>query len=144
MNICPRCEVEMEKGLELCPDCAGEEAGAPVHANDACLELEDGRRLELVHESTLLGRRDPLEAIDPDVDLGINGGYEQGVSRRHAVIYRDGDRYSLEDLGSKNGTILNREKVPPGEPVELSEGDVIYLGNLKAVFHAGFEEGSVS
>jgi len=65
------------------------------------------------------------------------GGFEQGVSRRHAIITSDENGYVLEDLGSTNGTIVNREKIAPGTPVNLVEGDVIHLGKMKAVFHTG-------
>jgi len=143
MNICPGCEAEMDHGLELCGNCAGE--GAPAESGIqervdvpiACLELENGQQFELDREELLLGRSDPVDQIEPDVDLSYHGGFEQGVSRRHAIITWDENGYVLEDLGSTNGTIVNREKVAPGTPVSLVEGDVIHLGKMKAVFHAG-------
>lgn len=149
MNICPSCETQMDHGMELCTSCAGAdveealEAGqAGVEIPSACLELEDGQRFSLVSEETLIGRSDPVDQIEPDVDLSYCGGFEQGVSRRHAVITFHEDGYTLEDLGSTNGTVVNREKVVPGSPVTLVEGDVIHLGRMKAVFHAG--EGGLS
>jgi len=155
MNICPGCEAEMDHGLELCADCAGQSVETnedaiqeKVDTPAACLELEDGQRFELSSEETLLGRSDPVDQIEPDVDLSFCGGFEQGVSRRHAIIMSDENGYVLEDLGSTNGTIVNREKVAPGTAVNLMEGDVIHLGKLKAIFHAGTDtsacEGSVS
>jgi len=148
MNICPGCETEMDPGLKLCENCSGESAqsgieeitGIPV----ASLELEDGQRFEIDREETLLGRSDPVDQIEPDVDLSIFGGFEQGVSRRHALTLWDESGYVLEDLGSTNGTVVNREKVLPGSPVNLTEGDVIHLGKMKATFHAGAGEGGVS
>jgi pSer/pThr/pTyr-binding forkhead associated (FHA) protein len=53
----------------------------------------------------------------------------------------DANGYVLEDLGSTNGTVVNREKLSPGMPVNLMEGDVILLGKMKAIFHAGAGEG---
>ncbi len=159
MNICPECEVEMEAGRELCPNCSGEAPREetvydetsvedhPVESRDvssACLELEDGYRFDIEGDEALLGRRDPLDDLDPEVDLSIHGGFERGVSRRHAVIRREDDHYVLEDLGSTNGTVLNREKVSAGEPMILTEGDVIHLGHLRAVFHNGSMEGGAS
>ena len=156
MNICPNCESEMDHGLELCENCVGEgveEAieGAIEDKSDspcACLELEDGQRFELDRDEVLLGRSDPLDQIEPDVDLSYCGGFEQGVSRRHAIIMSDEGGYVLEDLGSTNGTVVNREKVTPGSPVNLVEGDVIHLGKMKAIFHSGIaasaSEGGVS
>jgi pSer/pThr/pTyr-binding forkhead associated (FHA) protein len=148
MNICPVCEEKMDEDLELCERCSGEAAEGPAESGTesgiACLELEDGQRFELDREEVLLGRSDPLDEIEPDVDLSFHGGFEQGVSRRHAVIMSDENGYVLEDLGSTNGTVVNREKVAPGKPVNLVEGDVIHLGKMKAIFHAGAGEGGVS
>lgn len=154
MNICPKCESEMDHGLELCEKCEGIEelTGSRIEEVDgeksdgpfACLELEDGQRFELDREEVLLGRSDPVDQIQPDVDLSFYGGFEQGVSRRHAIILSDESGYLLEDLGSTNGTIVNREKVNPGTPVTLTEGDVIHLGKMKAIFHTGAGEGGMS
>jgi pSer/pThr/pTyr-binding forkhead associated (FHA) protein len=146
----------MDHGLELCENCAGESAEGPAASGTesgiqeredlpgACLELEDGQRFELDRDEILLGRSDPVDQIEPDVDLSFHGGFEQGVSRRHAIIMSDENGYILEDLGSTNGTVVNREKVTPGAPVNLVEGDVIHLGKMKAIFHAGADEGGVS
>jgi pSer/pThr/pTyr-binding forkhead associated (FHA) protein len=148
MNICPGCEAEMDHGLELCENCAGDSAESPAESGTesgiACLELEDGQRFEIDGDEVLLGRSDPLDQIEPDVDLSYCGGFEQGVSRRHAIITSDENGYMLEDLGSTNGTIVNRDKVAPGAPVNLVEGDVIHLGKMKAIFHAGAAQGGVS
>ena len=150
MNICPGCESEIREGAKLCDKCLGEgleealdvAAEEKVEGSNACLVLEDGQRFDLGSEETLIGRSDPVDQIEPDVDLSYCGGFEQGVSRRHAVITFDEGGYTLEDLGSTNGTVVNREKVAPGSPVSLVEGDVIHLGRMKAVFHAG--EGGLS
>ena len=56
------------------------------------------------------------------------------VSRRHAEIRRGGDGFALHDLGSLNGTYVNRERV---EEVELSSGDEIQVGKFKLVFLTG-------
>jgi pSer/pThr/pTyr-binding forkhead associated (FHA) protein len=137
--------MEIEEGMELCQVCAAEEKeAARVQDPEACLVLEGGQLFSLDQEATLLGRSDPMEEINPDVDLSVYGGYEHGVSRRHAVIHREGESYSLEDLDSTNGTMVNRQKVLPGNPVNLVEGDVIHLGHLKAVFHVGTEQGGAS
>ena len=144
MNICPGCEAQIEEGMEFCEDCAEgkKESGEQALGKDeALLTLEDGISFCLREEETIVGRRDPLEGIDPDVDLSVHGGFESGVSRRHALIHRSGAAWSLEDLGSTNGTVLNRRKVSPGSPVDLAEGDVIHLGHLKAVFHLGDKTG---
>jgi hypothetical protein len=49
------------------------------------------------------------------------------ISRRHAQLIRSGDRLSLKDLGSQNGTYVNRIRL--GAEIELRSGDEIALGN---------------
>ena len=51
---------------------------------------------------------------------------EQCVSRRHAQIWREGDRWYLRELGSRNGTRVNGTRVI--ERVELRPGDRVSLG----------------
>lgn len=51
------------------------------------------------------------------------------VSRQHCAITRKGATVSIKDLGSRNGTVVNGEKIT-GE-VELSSGDEIGIGTLK-------------
>lgn len=57
-----------------------------------------------------------------DADLTLQDRF---LSRRHARLYRDGDRLLIEDLGSQNGTFVNDS--PVEEPVELRPGDVVRL-----------------
>lgn len=54
------------------------------------------------------------------------------VSREHARIYRDGWKVMLADLGSKNGTFLNDERLM--EPRQLQEGDRIKVGDVIFLF----------
>ena len=56
------------------------------------------------------------------------------VSRRHAEVRRVGDGYKVADVGSLNGTYLNRERV---ERAELHEGDELQIGTFKLLFLAG-------
>ena len=77
-----------------------------------------------------IGRLDPASASFPDVDLTSYGGLEKGVSRRHAKINRRGNEVIIEDLGSINGTFLNREKLKPYLPQALKSGDELQLGKL--------------
>ncbi|MBN2025593.1 MAG: FHA domain-containing protein [Actinobacteria bacterium] len=83
-----------------------------------------------------LGRIDPASHSFPDIDLTPYAGVEAGVSRRHAKVTRLGeDRYYIMDLSSTNFTHINGEKLEAFEPKVLEEGDEIYLGTLKFVFH---------
>jgi len=53
------------------------------------------------------------------------------VSRKHALIEKDGDKYYIMDKGSTNGTYLNNNPIPRCERVKLKKGDVITLGKTK-------------
>lgn len=57
-----------------------------------------------------------------------------GVSRVHAVFERFGDTWCVHDLGSRNGTYVNGERLI-GERA-LHSGDEIVLGRLRLLFHA--------
>ena len=56
------------------------------------------------------------------------------VSRRHVEVRRSGEKFSVRDLGSLNGTYVNRERV---EETELASGDELQIGKFKLVFFAG-------
>jgi 3',5'-cyclic-nucleotide phosphodiesterase len=51
------------------------------------------------------------------------------VSRQQLKISKDRDKVFLEDLESTNGTLLNDEKIMPGQRYELSDGDTISIAN---------------
>jgi len=89
------------------------------------------RELEVpVSKPVRLGRMDPIQDIYPEVDLTEDLAMEQGVSREHACIFRRGDIVVVEDLGSTNGTLLNRERLAPFLPQLLHDGDQLQLGKL--------------
>jgi hypothetical protein len=52
------------------------------------------------------------------------------ISRRHACIRLQEDYYTLEDLASRNGTLLNGARLAPGEVRRLHEGDMIQFANV--------------
>jgi pSer/pThr/pTyr-binding forkhead associated (FHA) protein len=93
--------------------------------------MNSGRRITLdVGEDLLIGRKDNARGIFPDVDLGLDGGYDAGVSRRHAILsYRDG-AYHVEDLGSANGTFINNRRLEPQTSATLANGDELTCGTL--------------
>jgi hypothetical protein len=56
------------------------------------------------------------------------------ASRQHAVIRRQGEGYAIEDLGSRNGTLVNGARI--GAPTPLRPGDRITIGSLQFVVSA--------
>jgi len=67
----------------------------------------------------------------PDSDIFLD---DITVSRRHAEVRRDGVRLTVSDVGSLNGTYLNRERIEQGE---LADGDTVQVGKFKLVYVAG-------
>ena len=66
--------------------------------------------------------------VFPDIDLDSHDP-EAKVSRRHARILRQNDKFMVEDLGSTNGTFVNRgRRLIPGTPHLLADGDEIIVG----------------
>src|SRR5207249_285763 len=59
------------------------------------------------------------------------------VSRKHARVSWDGQRYVVEDLGTRNGTLVNREQITAPHP--LKDGDEIVLPGLVIVFRSSDE-----
>jgi pSer/pThr/pTyr-binding forkhead associated (FHA) protein len=66
---------------------------------------------------------------DKSNDVVLSG--DPLISRRHALIEKEGDRYFLLDKGSTNGTYLNNNPIPKAERVEIRSGDVITIGKTK-------------
>lgn len=53
------------------------------------------------------------------------------VSRRHCEITIEGDQVFVKDLGSRNGTLINDEKIEPKVAAELTLGNVLRVGKLE-------------
>lgn len=93
--------------------------------------MNSGRRIKLdIGEDLLIGRKDNARGIFPDVDLGLDGGYDAGVSRRHAILSHQDGTYRIEDLNSANGTFVNDQRVAPSSITTLSSGDEVKCGTL--------------
>lgn len=84
----------------------------------------------------VIGREDPVSGIFPDIDLDPYGGQEAGVGRRHAQLVLQNGQLMIEDLESVNGTVVNRQRIPPRQPHPVCQGDEIRLGKLVMVYHA--------
>jgi pSer/pThr/pTyr-binding forkhead associated (FHA) protein len=87
-----------------------------------------GKQFLLSSAESHIGRWDADGGIFPDVDLDSDDP-EAKVSRRHARITFSDGTHLLEDLGSTNGTFINRGKrLPKGTRQPLKDGDEIIVG----------------
>jgi FHA domain/zinc-ribbon domain len=145
---CPECGYNNLESAHFCAKCGaalvapdeGEttEAFAAPEAEDHLDTLDDlgldgaalivrsgggraGETFQLDSPPTAIGRSPECGIFLDDVT----------VSRKHAVVSKQGDRWHLEDQGSLNGTFVNRERV---EAAELSDGDEIQIGKYRLTF----------
>ena len=87
-----------------------------------------GKEFSLSKAEMLIGRWDAARGIFPDVDLD-DADLETKVSRRHARIFSQNNQFWIEDLGSLNGTVVNRQhRLQRGQPHLLKDGDEIIVG----------------
>jgi hypothetical protein len=87
-----------------------------------------GSSYRLEQPSTAIGRH-------PDSDIFLD---DITVSRRHVVVEHDGDRYTLRDVGSLNGTYVNRARV---DEATLQYGDEVQIGRYRLSFVIGGDRG---
>lgn len=95
----------------------------------------------LEKDENLVGRRDPMSNIFPEVDLS-KFDPQTKISRRHARIWRNGSQYMVEDLGSSNGTVLlpvraDAVRLTPNQSYVLTSGDKLKLGDTTMHFIVG-------
>lgn len=99
--------------------------------------LTAGSALLVVKRGPAAGSRYLLEEATvtagrhPDSDIFLD---DITVSRRHAEFYREGNAWHVRDLGSLNGTYLNRD---PVDTASLASGDEVQIGKYRLVFLTG-------
>jgi pSer/pThr/pTyr-binding forkhead associated (FHA) protein len=116
-------------------------AEAPAHlsgADQATVDaLRAGTALLVVLRGPNTGARFLLDADEvssgrhPDSDIFLD---DVTVSRKHASFRREGDRFLVRDVGSLNGTYVNRERI---DEAALKTGDEVQIGKFRLVFYAG-------
>ena len=87
------------------------------------------RRIVLQGSTTLIGRHNRDQGVEPEIDLGILP-VDRGVSTQHAVLRIRDSGLTVTDLGSTNGTSLNgsEDLLPEGRETPLADGDRIHIG----------------
>jgi hypothetical protein len=114
------------------------EAAAPAAAPAAVAQFKakfqivrggrKGHEFPLEEGNNFIGRWDPETGAFPEVDLEQDDP-EAKISRKHALLRIENGKITVEDIGSLNGTYVNRQpRLQPGTPVEIKSGDEIIIG----------------
>jgi hypothetical protein len=154
--VCARCGHDNQEGARFCSSCGsplvpdGDETTltlSAVEAADLEEELERyldglpagvgllvvrhgpnaGSSFRLTEPVTTIGRHPDSEIFLDDIT----------VSRRHVVIEHDAEGYLLRDVGSLNGTYVNRERA---DEARLRSGDELQIGRYRISFLVGEQE----
>ncbi len=122
--------VQVEKPKELIEEVLAVSA-SPYHLAVADTEVVLPVRKE---GTTLVGRKDPVTEIYPDIDLSPHDT-SRSISRRHAkFVVRNDQVFLQEDIGTTNGTFLNGEKLQKGEFYAVHDGDEVQFGLVRTKF----------
>lgn len=159
-KFCPVCKLANEKNSLVCEFCGAVFVDLHLEEYDTTKNVTQRRSADLTSSPTelkppaqgvaffLFGKSEPYAVHNEDimylgrlekettevfVDLTLADGFTQGVSRRHAMIQRRGDRVEIMDLHSSNGTYLNGTRLEPSKLYELKSGTVVQLGRLKLI-----------
>ena len=147
---CPECGFQNLESANYCSRCGAllvtEEAVDDPTMTFSAEELEEDGGVGLdelgVEGPTLVvrsgggrtGEHFPLERTQttigstPDCDIFLD---DVTVSRRHAIVAKGVRTFTLEDLGSLNGTFLNRHRI---EQADLENGDEVQIGKYRLIF----------
>jgi pSer/pThr/pTyr-binding forkhead associated (FHA) protein len=140
-NFCSSCghaldtEADATTTITFAPAELETELDEEIHISPE--ELEGGRGVLVVKRGPNAGSKFFLDTDvtkigrHPDSEIFLD---DITVSRRHAEIRRADGTFSVHDVGSLNGTYVNRERV---EEAQLRSGDEIQVGKFKLVFLGG-------
>jgi hypothetical protein len=149
---CPECGFQNVEGANYCQRCGaflGTAADPPPDPSTASYTVGETGDVEMV-ELDELAARGPTLVIRagggragetflleqdrltvgrrPESDIFLD---DVTVSRDHAILVRRNDDYYLDDLGSLNGTYVNRSRI---ESNRLTHGDELQIGKFKLAF----------
>ncbi len=133
-HYCSRCgallvvEAAGETTLSLAPEeLTGESPPAPDEGirGPALVVRSGGGR---AGESFKPGAGRTVIGRSPECDIFLD---DVTVSRRHAELSRDADTFTIRDLGSLNGTFVNRRRI---ESATLQDDDEVQIGKYRLTF----------
>jgi pSer/pThr/pTyr-binding forkhead associated (FHA) protein len=144
---CPECGFQNPEAANYCSKCGAllvtDEGGAETTQSYTPEEIadEDGPLEELTADGPALvvrsgggragehfipqGERTTI-GRSPDCDVFLD---DVTVSRKHAVLVQAKGAFSIEDLGSLNGTFVNRKRIE--SPTKLESGDEVQIGKYR-------------
>ncbi len=156
-KTCPTCKTENEATALECQNCGAmlndfptgvvaipDLANAPVPELESFIDTsmipEDGIGIHVagasktyylsIYRELIIGR--PTDAtMEAVLDLSELGAYSMGVSRRHAKIRRTATGCEVMDLGSRNGSWLNAERLIPTRPYPCISGSQLRIGKMR-------------
>ena len=145
---CSECQQPVSPESKFCSSCGaavnevgtgtlppvGDTGPTPAINDELFQDLEPGSAVLLVHRGPEEGQRFPL--VESSVSIGRARQAtifldDVTVSRKHAQLDRGSDSWRISDVGSLNGTYLNRERV---EDSVLASGDEIQVGKYRFIF----------
>lgn len=128
---CSKCGRVNKPNARFCAACGSPLAGPPV-PRILITSPRGSWEMRLDRIPSRIGRRDPRQNHYPEIDLAE---HDRGIaSRHHATIQRDGDYYTITDVGSTNGTMLNGTPIPAHQAQRLRQGDRIKVGEVEMEF----------
>jgi hypothetical protein len=161
MIICPNCRHEEVPGALFCSECGGQLVFSDVSSTTALPEeqlkddlpgtapmqpnmtstlrarimvhiIDNGKLIPVTDKTEFtVGRASEGQPITPDVDLGEFNAFDYGVSRLHIVVRLTGEKLTIMDLGSSNGTFINAVRVPVNSEQSVTSADIISLGKFR-------------
>jgi pSer/pThr/pTyr-binding forkhead associated (FHA) protein len=149
-RYCPECGFQNPETANYCAKCGS--LLVPDESDEATMaftpeQAEEQRQAELAElgitgpalvvrsgggrtgETFLLEGEETTIGRSPECDIFLD---DVTVSRRHAIVRRSGGGLEIEDLGSLNGTYLNRKRIE--SPARLSDGNELQIGKYRLTF----------
>lgn len=143
--ICPKCRCNYLVNIPI--SYASRFVSDPTHIGEKEVEMSlileafsddmtDFQSFELTSDYYTIGRKNSSgPANRPDIEVVTA---DMRMSRKHAVIKKKKVGFTLKDIGSKNGVVINGNKLDEDEEVYLNDGDMFRLGNTR--FHVTLSE----
>jgi pSer/pThr/pTyr-binding forkhead associated (FHA) protein len=149
-RYCPECGFQNPEAANYCAKCGS--LLVPDESGEATMaftpeQAEEQRQPELAElgiagpalivrsgggrtgETFLLEGDETTIGRSPECDIFLD---DVTVSRRHAIVRRGSGGLEIEDLGSLNGTYLNRKRIE--SPARLSDGNELQIGKYRLTF----------